>query len=686
MATADEYAAWIVKNKDKRGTPQFDTVSKAYELAKQEENSARAGAEAAALEPTQPADQPTKPMPEEASTSLAGASGAITRGLAPVGAGALLGAAIGAPIGAVGAIPGAAAGAAAGGLATLVGDPIVDVVNSTFGTQWTRPTDAMEDMLTRMGVPKPKTEAERIIKATAGAAGGAAGGIQAAKVIGQAARGPVTQVVAREMAAQPAAQLAGAGAAGGAAQLVQEAGGSPLAATGASLLAGMGGARMATPSVRIPPSAAGREIVQAGERFNVPVMTSDVRPPETFLGRTGQQIGERTFFGTASQRATQQQARIEAVGDVLSGFGVNANALKDEALQPVANAFLAKRSADLTRYSRMKTSIFEPLDTLGNVPAPKTTLAIDQEISRLRSITGSQPLINKLEELKFNLQNNPNISAVEANRKVIGNWMNDNDLASVKTEAQKTARTLYGPIKDDMGNFIAVNGAPRDFTKWNVADNRLAEMTGELNNSTLRKALKEGDAKPETIASLLFTQSPSDLKLLYKNLPPSGRKNAERAILWNAAEKAKFRTQEGEQFSPDLFNKYLKDNRAQLEVFFQGDARQQLDGFSRLLTATQRAGQANNPNSQRPTGVPFLLGSLMADLFGGTGGAVTGAIGTGGLARLYESAPVRNRLMQLSNSNPGTPEEQQIVKRLLATLQTEQAKQVAPSLMQEEQP
>jgi hypothetical protein len=34
MATADEYAAWIVKNQDKRGTPDFDVVAKAYEEAK----------------------------------------------------------------------------------------------------------------------------------------------------------------------------------------------------------------------------------------------------------------------------------------------------------------------------------------------------------------------------------------------------------------------------------------------------------------------------------------------------------------------------------------------------------------------------------------------------------------------------------------------------------------------------
>ena len=40
MATADEYAAWIVKNAAKRGTPEFDTVAKAYELAKGEETTA----------------------------------------------------------------------------------------------------------------------------------------------------------------------------------------------------------------------------------------------------------------------------------------------------------------------------------------------------------------------------------------------------------------------------------------------------------------------------------------------------------------------------------------------------------------------------------------------------------------------------------------------------------------------
>ena len=40
MATADQYAAWIVKNSAKRGTPEFDTVAQAYQLAKGEETTA----------------------------------------------------------------------------------------------------------------------------------------------------------------------------------------------------------------------------------------------------------------------------------------------------------------------------------------------------------------------------------------------------------------------------------------------------------------------------------------------------------------------------------------------------------------------------------------------------------------------------------------------------------------------
>ena len=47
MATAQEYAAWIVKNADKRGTPEFETVAQAYQFAKAQETTAATQAQIA---------------------------------------------------------------------------------------------------------------------------------------------------------------------------------------------------------------------------------------------------------------------------------------------------------------------------------------------------------------------------------------------------------------------------------------------------------------------------------------------------------------------------------------------------------------------------------------------------------------------------------------------------------------
>jgi hypothetical protein len=95
MATADEYAAWIVQNRAKRGTRDFETVVQAYEQAKQEEGRAQAPGVPQAAQPQQfaapPAVRPAETGPEP------------TIGERIVGAGetalSLLTGAVGAPLG-----------------------------------------------------------------------------------------------------------------------------------------------------------------------------------------------------------------------------------------------------------------------------------------------------------------------------------------------------------------------------------------------------------------------------------------------------------------------------------------------------------------------------------------------------------------------------------------------------------
>jgi hypothetical protein len=175
---------------------------------------------------------------EQPSTTATGLAGAATRGLALPAAGALAGAALGAPFAGVGAIPGAIAGAGAATLAGLLGDPIVGSVNSLFGTKYTLPTDAMEDLLTRVGVAQPRTAAERIMQTTAAGASGGIGGVAVGKAVEAAAAGPVAREVGRLMATTPALQTISGGTAGGAGQLAKEAG----AGTAGQIAATVGGA------------------------------------------------------------------------------------------------------------------------------------------------------------------------------------------------------------------------------------------------------------------------------------------------------------------------------------------------------------------------------------------------------------------------------------------------------------
>jgi len=169
------------------------------------------------------ASQPTAP-----STTAQGVTGAVTRGAALPVMGAALGAAMGAPFAGVGAVPGAIAGAGAATLAGMVGDPVVGSINSLLGTKYTLPTQAMEDLLTRLGVAEPKTAAERIIQTTTAGASGAIGGVALGKAVEAAASSPVTKAVGQAMATTPTFQALTGATSAGSGQVAKEAGAGPV--------------------------------------------------------------------------------------------------------------------------------------------------------------------------------------------------------------------------------------------------------------------------------------------------------------------------------------------------------------------------------------------------------------------------------------------------------------------------
>jgi len=414
----------------------------------------------------------------------------------------------------------------------------------------------------------------------------------------------------------------------------------------------------------------------AAKESGIRVMTSDVVRPETFIGKTAQQIGERIpVAGTGPVRAAQQAERVSAVKNLFSEYGVTG---AENFSEDIISDVVSKRSAMLTKYTSMKNDVFNRLDSQGTVPLNRTVQKIDDEMNRLSSIAGSQPLIGKLQELKVTLQSNPNISSVEANRKVIGNWMDDQGLGAIKDEADKVARKIYGPLREDMTDFISANGATNDLTKWRVANKRLSDSADDLGKAAFKSALDKAEATPEQVMNLLLSKKPSDSAMLYKSLTPNGRDFAKAAIVNQIANKAGVPDATvvgGKTYSPDAFRNELERLGPSVKSFFKGDDLKQLEGLSKAITLTQRASQAGVSPTTGAQAVPFLAASGLGQAFSDLGflGSMLASTATaasiGGAARVYESAPVRNAMIRLAQSPANTPKEAIALNKLILTVQ-----------------
>lgn len=626
---------------------------------------------------------------KEPETTIPGIAGAATRGLALPAAGAALGAAAGAPIAGVGAIPGAIAGAGAASLAQFVGDPIISTINNMLGTRYTLPTDAMEDLMTRIGVPEARTEAERIVKAVASGVAGAGGTVALGKAL-QNASTPVMSAIAgqsvapssvagnvgKSLASQPGLQAVGGASAGLASQSVQEMGGGTGAQLAAGIAGGALGSRLANKKFVNQPALSQEDILNA-ERAGINLMTSDVSPPRTFASKWMQTVGERIpLAGTGPMRQQQNKQRINAVSDFIHEFEIENT---DSLPKKIVEDLLQKRSNDINKYSSLKNDVINRLSEKGKVENIKIKEVANKQIEDLEreGLSSLKPLISTVKDIS-DATNGQNLNDLESIRKSISEAYKSSDLSAVSTKAQKSIRDIYNAINEDMGSFILKNGTKKDFLEWKVSNKRLSNMIDELKNNSLKEVLKKGDIAPELVENILFRKNKSDIQFLSKNLTQEGRKNAKIAIISKAAKDAELDIPEGKTISPDKFSRKIKSLGDPIGIFFSKDDIKRIDGLVRVLNLTKRASDAAvSPPTGVQTAIP-LSGMALSSIFGGglTGflGGVTAGATIGSMARIYESAPVRNILMKMPTTSPGSPEEQKLLKRLISVVQIEQQK------------
>jgi hypothetical protein len=130
---------------------------------------------------------------------------------------------------------------------TMIADPITHLINLIPGANQLPPSEGLQLLLTRIGVPEPQTEAQKLLQAaTSGMAGGGTQ-VMAGKAL-QLGKG-LMKGVGEALAAQPVQQMAGGAAAGMASEGARAAGAPAPLQLAAGVAGGALGSRVGAPKM-----------------------------------------------------------------------------------------------------------------------------------------------------------------------------------------------------------------------------------------------------------------------------------------------------------------------------------------------------------------------------------------------------------------------------------------------------
>lgn len=391
--------------------------------------------------------------------------------------------------------------------------------------------------------------------------------------------------------------------------------------------------------------AAQNQLVQAAEQARIPLMTSDVVQPETFLGRSAQAVGERIpLAGTGGMRATQQEARQQAIRELGDQYPIPA---ADEIVNSLKNQTSKIKQAAAQRYQE----IVPMVDQLGAVPYARTNSAIDDAINELSKpgVVGSKEAVQELQQFKATLEAaDQTYSTLKENRTALRDVVNAYDgigRSQLPSRAKALLSRVYSSLTDDMDEAAKAALSPRDYRRLKDANAIYASEAEKLTKTRLKSVLDKGDLTPEVAENLLFSTKRSEVKSLYDSLGNTGRQAVRSTIIQRAIDKA------GgvDNISPEKFMTAMRRYQTQTGIAFKGDERRQLEGLKQVLAATKRAGEAG---VQTATGQQLYapVGAAAAGSLFGFGGSLAAGGAVGLLARAYESAPIRNALIRIGSA------------------------------------
>lgn len=440
-------------------------------------------------------------------------------------------------------------------------------------------------------------------------------------------------------------------------------------------IAGLKGVGLGRRVARAEISPEARQIIQSGSERGVPVYTTDVLPPENFASRWAQSIYEKIpIIGGAAKRQSQQLARQEAVIGLADEFGLELESIGELSTNMVS-AISKKNAETLARAGAQRLRATEVLDPLGHVPMSETFKTIDNLLQEQASLgaRADTGLVQKLTDIRSALSAGPIKEGVQQPRNFSG--IKDirttviDDLKAINRSDDPRSFSQLQQVKSaidkDMVSF-ARQSDPQAAKNWLESNRVFARELEAVRRTELKRAFNSGNTTPEIVLPILRGGKRSELQRLNSALTPNGQRSARAAIIYDALAESGYFSDIANANPDRLANALKRQNRIQaIDVFFTGRDKEALDGFIRLLDSTRRAQQAGvlTPTGQQL--VPFAVGGAA---FTEPVMAAMATATLSGIGRFYESAGMRNFLLRLNNTKPGSPQEMNMIEAAIPAL------------------
>jgi soluble lytic murein transglycosylase-like protein len=560
-----------------------------------------------------------------------------------------------------------------GQVADIVGSPLNMLINRATGSQLGTPSQSMSNFATMLGLPQPQTGLERgvgnVTRALAGvpAMAGVGGLLQQAPNL-------TTQVVGRGLAAQPAAQIAGATAGTGAAEIarnqfdVQN----PLALLGINLAAGLPASAVAARAANIPSGTNYRDpvtgqLIESAAQRGVNIDVGDVGGPGSTLLRKTRQFGDTTQDANQAKSA-QVRNLIEKVTEQVKPASVTKEG--GEKLV-IAN--------DLrTQYRNAKDAvspIFDRAEKLaGNtqIPLSNTNNATLEVLDKFPAVADNA-FITRLVERANNLSQagGGTYKELRTLQKSVGSELNRVQKAPATYGEEQIAALskLYGGLSDDVNAWAAprtINNKP----VYTPAGAEHARAMEQFRNTVVpfrqdQDIYKIVSSKTpaneiDKIAqSFSLTGNPATADLAVSLMSDTGKQAAQYSIL-NQARSAAINADAATMLSSPAFTRTLNLGRSELpsaQRIVMGQTPEVMGEVGLLRNIVDATRGAVTPKAAPQTGalnVPLMTTGMGA----GAGAGAATSLGfdptIGAMAGVTLVPPMANRLSNALSSQSGT--------------------------------